>query len=226
MYKNNSRNSSKIKGCSPLYLSCNLTGKYPAIGYYSYANRCASAAKQSHYKKENDPNFCNTNFVSIGGNRLGISYDAGRPFEIDPQTLEVRTPIGGNHEWRSALPKIAGFVSRKWPFKLLRATAHPYFDQQTGEFFSVNFDTSINTALGTFGSTFLNIMKWDGKTDIKAWQVLDIKGKPIRIKEAVHSICITRHHIIIIDTPFSLEIEQLLGSKVHRAPASRTPFTS
>ena len=169
-------------------------------------------------------NFCNTNFVSIGGNRLGISYDAVRPFEIDPQTLEVRTPIGGNHEWRSALPKIAGFVSRKWPFKLLRATAHPYFDQQTGEFFSVNFDTSINTALGTFGSTFLNIMKWDGKTDIKAWQVLDIKGKPIRIKEAVHSICITRHHIIIIDTPFSLEIEQLLGSKVHRAPASRTPF--
>ncbi len=27
MYKNNSRNSSKPKGCSPPQLSCNLTGK-------------------------------------------------------------------------------------------------------------------------------------------------------------------------------------------------------
>jgi len=36
MYKNNSRHSSKIKGCSPLQLSCNLTGKCHAVGYYSY----------------------------------------------------------------------------------------------------------------------------------------------------------------------------------------------
>ncbi len=36
MYKNNSRDSCKFKGCSPLQLSCNLTGMKPAIGYYSY----------------------------------------------------------------------------------------------------------------------------------------------------------------------------------------------
>ncbi len=36
MYKNNSRISSKIKGCSPLKLSCNLTGKRYAICHYSY----------------------------------------------------------------------------------------------------------------------------------------------------------------------------------------------
>lgn len=40
MYKNNSRNSSKLKGCSPLQLFCNLTEKCNAIGYYSYTNRC------------------------------------------------------------------------------------------------------------------------------------------------------------------------------------------
>ena len=39
MYKNNSRGSSKFKGCSPLQLSCNLTGKCHAVGYYSYTNR-------------------------------------------------------------------------------------------------------------------------------------------------------------------------------------------
>ncbi len=39
MYKNNSRDSSIFKGCSPLQLSCNLIGKCNAIGYYSYTKR-------------------------------------------------------------------------------------------------------------------------------------------------------------------------------------------
>lgn len=39
MYKNNSRDKSKSKACSPLQLSCNLTGKWHAVGYYSYTNR-------------------------------------------------------------------------------------------------------------------------------------------------------------------------------------------
>jgi hypothetical protein len=42
MYKNNNRNSSKFNSYSPLKLSCNLTGKYHAIGYYSYADRCVA----------------------------------------------------------------------------------------------------------------------------------------------------------------------------------------
>ncbi len=39
MYKNNSRESSKLKGCSPLQLSCSLTGKCHEVGYYSYTQR-------------------------------------------------------------------------------------------------------------------------------------------------------------------------------------------
>ena len=35
MCKNNSRNSSKFKGCNPLQLLCNLTGNRHATGYYS-----------------------------------------------------------------------------------------------------------------------------------------------------------------------------------------------
>lgn len=41
MYKNNSRFSSKIKGCSPPQLLCNLTEELPAVGYYSYTERYA-----------------------------------------------------------------------------------------------------------------------------------------------------------------------------------------
>ena len=43
MYKNNSRDSSKFKGFSPHQLCCILTGKYHAIGYYSYTYRWLQA---------------------------------------------------------------------------------------------------------------------------------------------------------------------------------------
>ena len=39
MYKNNSRDCSKLKGFSPPQLFCNLTEKYHAVGYYSYTKR-------------------------------------------------------------------------------------------------------------------------------------------------------------------------------------------
>ncbi len=51
MYKNNSRNSSKFKGCSPLQLSSNLTGNCHAVGYYSYTNRWAQLSTIVKYIK-------------------------------------------------------------------------------------------------------------------------------------------------------------------------------
>jgi hypothetical protein len=56
-YKNNSRDSSRFKGCNPLQLFCNLTGKCHAIGYYSYTNRYGvlkekQTTKESKYEKE------------------------------------------------------------------------------------------------------------------------------------------------------------------------------
>ena len=41
MYKNTIWDSSKFKGFSPLQLFCNLTGKWHAIGDYSYTKRNA-----------------------------------------------------------------------------------------------------------------------------------------------------------------------------------------
>jgi len=45
MYIKNRRDSSKFNGCSPLQLSCNLTGMKPAVGYYSYTNHYGQLKK-------------------------------------------------------------------------------------------------------------------------------------------------------------------------------------
>ncbi len=75
--------------------------------------------------------------------RLCVTYDAGKPYEIDTQTLDLVTPVGRNEEWRPALPV-------HYPFPMVLSTAHPYFDPATGEFLSVNFGRSIpNLLLGS-----------------------------------------------------------------------------
>ncbi|MDJ0618689.1 MAG: carotenoid oxygenase family protein [Calothrix sp. MO_192.B10] len=74
------------------------------------------------------------------GDRLLVTLDAGRAYEIDPTSLEIVTPIGRNNEWREQL-KLGV------PFKLIMSTAHPYFDPRTQEMFTVNFTQSFLSLL-------------------------------------------------------------------------------
>jgi hypothetical protein len=47
MYKNNCGDGTNINGRSPLQTSCNLTGKYQAIGNYSYYKSYVGRVKRS-----------------------------------------------------------------------------------------------------------------------------------------------------------------------------------
>lgn len=71
MYKNNSRGSSKFKGCSPLQLSCKLTGKCHAVSYYSYTIRYNLFMKNILFIII----FCFIDFPTIWGQELGYIKD-------------------------------------------------------------------------------------------------------------------------------------------------------
>jgi carotenoid cleavage dioxygenase-like enzyme len=94
-------------------------------------------------------NFANTAFQPFlgadGKPRLLVTYDAGRPWELDPQTLETITPVGARDEWRaSALGPL--------PFPLFLSPAHPAFDPATGELFTANYVRSPASLLGLSAS--------------------------------------------------------------------------
>ncbi|XHX79075.1 MAG: carotenoid oxygenase family protein [Stenomitos frigidus ULC029] len=72
--------------------------------------------------------------------RLMVTYDAGRPYEIDTTTLEIKTPIGANDEWQPFLPN-------SYPFPPVLCTAHPAYDPFTNEVFLVNFGRSLTNLL-------------------------------------------------------------------------------
>ncbi len=81
-------------------------------------------------------NFSNTAFVPFkrAGHptRMLLTYDAGRPMEIDPWSLPLRGPMGGRREWRpEALHEL--------PFPVYLSPGHPAWDRRTGEMFTVNY---------------------------------------------------------------------------------------
>jgi hypothetical protein len=45
-------------------------------------------------------------FAQDSHDRLLVTYDAGRPYEIDTETLEIVTPVGANKEWQGELDQL------------------------------------------------------------------------------------------------------------------------
>ncbi|XXT21324.1 carotenoid oxygenase family protein [Sorangium sp. So ce429] len=90
-------------------------------------------------------NFGNTALVPMpakpakkDSTRLLVTYDVGRPLEIDPVTLKTITPVGRNDEWMGEF----GDKFLNQPFKLVLTTAHPVWDMKAGHLFTVNYARS------------------------------------------------------------------------------------
>ncbi len=104
-------------------------------------------------------NQLNTAFITVKSaedqhERLFATWDVGRPYEIDPVTLDVLTPMGWNHEWR----ELTSFVKAR-PFKQVLTAAHPAYDPKTHELFTVNVGKSLSTLMGLSRSASARLEK-------------------------------------------------------------------
>ncbi|MCS5489736.1 carotenoid oxygenase family protein [Algoriphagus limi] len=75
--------------------------------------------------------------VKFKGQKTGslmATYDVGRPYLLDSQSLELITPMGKCSEWMTAEPPMV-----PWPFGIVQTSAHPIFDPVTQEVFTVNY---------------------------------------------------------------------------------------
>ena len=170
-------------------------------------------------------NTANTNVVPIGGSRLALTFEGGRHWELDAKTLNLITPIGERSEWKSAFTGMAEIFFKNLIFPSIRTTAHPYYDNEKNEFFSINYanKTRFPKIKMEVGEPFTRIIKWDGKSKFKSWNIVDYKtGKDVEIIYTSHSFLVTRNYIGIVDTPASVEAEKIFGAKITRASV---PYT-
>lgn len=198
-----------------------------------------------------------------GPTRLMACYDAGRPFEIDPLTLETISTVGYADEWT---PQVFG----NRPFPAILTTAHPAYDSHSGETFFANYGMGalsmaqtvplidafsqiplelqrlcwqfanvigvdptepkfwqrlpleagnlVRRIAGIAGikipHDFAHVVRWDGSDAPASWQLMDANGLPVKIRESVHQLGVTRHWVILMDTAFKLRIEQFYTNPI------------
>jgi len=138
-------------------------------------------------------NLANTNVQSIEG-RMFVGYDAGRPIEVDPETLRFLTPVGTNAEWLQAAPGVFE--------PLCAVAAHPASDFEERALYFVNY-TQIAPP-GTPKETWL--ARWPLDGPVRRWRVEGMSEF-----DSIHDIKATEHHLVFSDLPFVVEPEVFQG---------------
>ena len=149
-------------------------------------------------------NELNTAFMPMG-HRMMVTYDGGRPWEIDVNTLELITPLGWRREWKSSIPFVTG------PFLPYLSTAHPFYDEHTDEVFTVNYGGEYDGQ-----EPFVNVMRWGGDA-LESFRLVDAQGAPVAIKQSVHQMAITEDYVLVVDCAFLVEDEQIFDAEYSRA---------
>ncbi|MBO6934806.1 MAG: carotenoid oxygenase family protein [Deltaproteobacteria bacterium] len=159
-------------------------------------------------------NFGNTALASFElpgqPTRLLAGYDAARPVEVDPATLELATVIGARESWTpSAMPRHS--------FPLVMGTGHPAWDAQTHEMFFVNY----SLGLAKSGSRpFTRLLRWTGESEPESWPLVDPAGRPVVIEQSVHQMAVSERWVLLMDTAFRVSLHALLPDPwSRRAPA-------
>ena len=163
-------------------------------------------------------NFLNTAPVPTFDGRLLATYDAGQPWELDPERMELTTPLGTLDQW---IPMIPPFTDAQRFQSQAMSTAHPTYDPHTREMFSVNFAPVVP---GLSTEPFFNLMWWTDDGEIKHSPLVDEQGEGCLITMSCHQMQVTAQYVILIDSAVLVEPEQLFGQDVTRAQSAVTPI--
>ncbi|MFM7224496.1 MAG: carotenoid oxygenase family protein [Actinomycetota bacterium] len=125
------------------------------------------------------------------GDRLFMTWDVGRPVEIDPVSLRSLGEVGRADEWQ-VFDLMPGPV-----LPMVTSTAHPVVDPERGCLWTVN------TYLGQ-----LWIVRWDGEGPVRRWPVAGAF-----VPQSVHTITQTREWIIVGDCAFKAEASVMFGGE-------------
>jgi all-trans-8'-apo-beta-carotenal 15,15'-oxygenase len=160
--------------------------------------------------------FANTALVPVGNGRLIATYDAGRPWEIDPVTLDPITPVGLHSAYLPMIPPLSpGYAL----FPVNMTTAHPVWDADDALLYYVNYAPP----LGGVSTPFTRVMRWDAAHEPTHTDVVDAAtGELAVITQACHQMAATERFVLLSDGAFLVELEQVTGGDATRAQRPTT----
>ena len=148
---------------------------------------------------QNQPN---TALVALDGNRLIATVDGGRPWELDPETLDPVGPVGRLDDYRPMLD----LPFNRFLCPMTITSAHPPYDAETGEYYGISL-----SIVPLPGMAYTEVLAWEGSGSIKRVPVLTPDLNPLLISQNAHQIAVTRHHLVILDAAGTIEYAKLLN---------------
>ena len=177
-------------------------------------------------------NQLNTAFLKTS-EQLFITFDAARPYEIDPSSLEILEPVGSTKNWQEMFPLSSIFGTYSNP-------AHPVSDlkELKEELFTINYSTGykgkfrksiqnisqwiknrvdeqnpINKIIDTIQLGYTKLIYYDLKTkDFDSWQMILPDGETVSPDQTIHQMAITEDYIIFMDIAFKVELSQIFSA--------------
>lgn len=136
----------------------------------------------------------NNSFFLID-DRVFLTADFNRPWEIDPESMELATVVGRVAEWGGSA-RLA-LLSPPVP-----TTAHPFLDRR--EHVLYDYSCTVLPRNGTSLSRFerpLRVAAWDGRGAVRTWEV-----PGAGLTQYVHEIGGTRNFVVLLES-CSFQIE-------------------
>lgn len=125
------------------------------------------------------------------GDRLFATWDAGRPVEVDPVTLEALGEVCHRDHWGSAIPAPV--------LPLVPTTAHPVIDPERDCLWTVALDPIHHT---------VRLVRWSGDgTELDTWPLIDAP-----VPQSMHTITQTPDHLILADCAFKADPAEIFGT--------------
>ncbi len=143
------------------------------------------------------PNCANTAPLPWGG-RLFATWDAGRPIELNPDTLEFVAEVGHIDSWGG--PSMPG--TTVLPFVL--SSAHPVVDPERDCLWSAKLDMVFEPQFGLKPS----IVRYDGDgTRVQHWPL-----EGVAFNGSIHTVSQTRNWVIFSDSGnFRVDPGEMMG---------------
>ena len=136
-------------------------------------------------------NQLNTAFLKTS-EQLFVTFDAGRPYEIDPSSLEILEPVGRAENWKTMFPSSNLFGTYANP-------AHPVSSSKglKEELFTINYSTGYK---GDYKDSIQNIVSWikNNKQNQRNKLIIFIESFHVVLKTFLTIFNILRKEMILI----------------------------
>ncbi len=134
------------------------------------------------------------------GDRLFATWDAGRPVELDPSTLEYVAEVGTIDSWRPS----ALFGDTLLP--TLLSSAHPVVDPDRGGMWTTKLEPAVDAGFALAPS----VVWWHpDSTEVQVWPL-----DGIAFQGSTHTVSQTRDWLIVSDSGnFRADMGEILGGE-------------